>query len=473
MAMMKVTDGKYLRIANEASNVNRLYLEKLGISTKRDDESTIGQFGSGAKFAPICALRRGLEWINVGQDDRGHYKMEYVVEKEDDIDCIFFRYNDGEVMKPSSFTKDAGSLSWDDPFQIIREAFSNALDANTSEGAKYFTEMTDEVKFEDGIFSVYITADQNLLDIVNRFDDYFCINRDDKVADISTGKVFWPAGALVNVFYKGVNVYRGDERSSPSVFDYEFNDMTLNEERRVRHEFDMQAKIGYAWMQMANLDPDIHPEVLEFGKQVVNSCTYSKFEFNLSNDYAFENFVAPGNNGVLRAWLDIMGDDVIISTVKLKMFSSQAMIHGYKSPIFLNPWIYNFLAGCGVKTLASIIGDQADYDFVEIGGYQLDNFNKAMKIACSYDDRLTAFLGKIKFFKPGKNQKIWGVATPEHNIYLSTDCVDDIAKTVGTLIHELDHVVSGYRDEHYSEFRGLADDRIAELIMKAYGDANG
>ena len=82
----------YIRISNEAGNVNRLFLEKLGLSTKRDDENSIGQFGSGSKFAPIAALRNGWEWINVGTDEVGPYHMEYVSEEEGGINSIYYNW---------------------------------------------------------------------------------------------------------------------------------------------------------------------------------------------------------------------------------------------------------------------------------------------------------------------------------------------------------------------------------------------
>ena len=50
---------QYIKITNDADIVPRLHLELLGVSTKRDSDDTIGQFGSGTKFAPIYALRRG------------------------------------------------------------------------------------------------------------------------------------------------------------------------------------------------------------------------------------------------------------------------------------------------------------------------------------------------------------------------------------------------------------------------------
>jgi hypothetical protein len=38
---------KYIKVTNKTDEVNRLKLEKLGFSTKRDNDETIGQFGSG------------------------------------------------------------------------------------------------------------------------------------------------------------------------------------------------------------------------------------------------------------------------------------------------------------------------------------------------------------------------------------------------------------------------------------------
>ena len=77
--------GKYIRIRNTADSVSRVALEKLGFSSKRNDPNTIGQFGSGIKYAPIAALRKGWDWIFVGKDVLGSYTMKYAVEVEDGI----------------------------------------------------------------------------------------------------------------------------------------------------------------------------------------------------------------------------------------------------------------------------------------------------------------------------------------------------------------------------------------------------
>ena len=101
----------YIKVTNKAQEVNRLKLEKLGFSTKRNDDSTIGQFGSGIKFAPISAIRRGIDFVFTGNDSRGSYVLKYVIKDEEGIPSVFYKYQDYE--KASSFTADAGNISWE------------------------------------------------------------------------------------------------------------------------------------------------------------------------------------------------------------------------------------------------------------------------------------------------------------------------------------------------------------------------
>jgi hypothetical protein len=93
---------KYIKISNYAPCVNRLSLEKLGYSSKRNDPDTIGQFGSGIKYAPIAALRLGLDFVFTGTDDKGSYILKYKSQVQDGINCIVYDY--GDYTENSSFT---------------------------------------------------------------------------------------------------------------------------------------------------------------------------------------------------------------------------------------------------------------------------------------------------------------------------------------------------------------------------------
>ena len=169
---------KYIKISNYAPCVSRLSLEKLGYSSKRDDPDSIGQFGSGIKYAPISALRLGLEFVFAGHDNNGPYMLRYKSEVKDGINCIVYDY--GDYTENSSFTLEAGIMSWDNEFQIYREAIANAMDeAYTSDGDWYRSIVEEkDVVYNKGEFAVYITASPLMMGIYNDHDKYFLENRE-------------------------------------------------------------------------------------------------------------------------------------------------------------------------------------------------------------------------------------------------------------------------------------------------------
>jgi hypothetical protein len=81
---------------------------------------------------------------------------------------------------------------------------------------------------------------------------------------------------------------------------------------------------------------------------------------------------------------------------------------------------------------------------------------------------MSRVVDEIKIFAPGDMQSgLLGVAK-QSSIYLSLKAFNSMEVLIGTLIHELDHIISGLADED-REFRSIADERIADLIIKLYG----
>jgi hypothetical protein len=114
------------------------------------------------------------------------------------------------------------------------------------------------------------------------------------------------------------------------------------------------------------------------------------------------------------------------------------------------------------------LGDELEFDFIHLSsGPKKQLLDEALEIVSKYDDRLSS-INEVKIFTPNsKQESLMGVARGD-SIYLSATILEDIYKTVGTLIHELDHVVSGIGDDDRG-FRSLADDRIAKLVCQQYG----
>lgn len=463
----------YIKITNEIDNVNRLFLEKLGLSTKRDDENTIGQFGSGSKFAPIAALRNGWQWINVGTDSDGPYQMEYVSVDEGGINSIYYQYSvDGEVYtKPSSFTLEAGILSWDSNFQIFREAFSNALDEHIMNGVPYSIDVVDEIVNEPGKFSVYITAADELLEIINEFDRWFDIKRT-PYFETTFGNVYLPWNYDINIYHKGVHVYGPiSDEDGVSLFDYSLNHVTLNEERRIRDTYYASAQIASIWRKAftSTQDDDNFDAAKRVCALLINKANSPHWEFGHVSSYNFDSHQTYDvTNALAAAWRDIHGDSVILSPQQERFRFTIESVYNRKCVVINNDILFGQISAAGIDTVEDVAGDDIEFDFIEFtGGNKATMLDTAMKIMQKYDDRINS-VDEIKVFTPNNGQtSLLGVAK-QNNIYLSTNAFSDMEVLIGTLIHELDHVISGLNDED-RQFRDLADKRIAKLVLEHYG----
>jgi hypothetical protein len=455
----------YIRIANKANGVNRLFLEKLGLSTKRDDDSTIGQFGSGSKFAPIAALRNGWEWINVGEDNLGPYKMQYVAKEEGDINCVYYLYDD-DILKPSSFTVDAGLLSWDDEFQIFREAFSNALDEFTSSGNEYVVEIVDEVKFEPGMFAVYLTADPSLIDIINNFGKFFSIERE-PVYKFADGSGFYePFDNESNFYYKGVLVH-----SEPklAVFDYGMNNVILNEERRIRNTWEINYKVA---SMLSNINY-LTGEGDEIATTLVKNMNHDRWEWTIPKSVAEAYFSDMRNsttdNTFKRAWRNVYGDKIAVPS-NLMRFKAQFSLRNFEIVEVKSDFFYEILLRAGVECADSVLGDEVEYQFMTLTGDKKKMFRNALDIVNKYLPDFNHYVNDIKTFIPqGEQDCIYGVANMKaFSIYLSVNAFRDMELLVSTIVHEFDHLKSRYTDGD-NEFRLVADEHIGKLIMQVYG----
>ena len=281
---------KYIKVTNYVENVNRLSLEKLGMSTKRDNDQTIGQFGSGIKFAPIAAIRKGMRWVFTGKDNKGDYVLEYIIKDDEGIPSVFYKYQDYE--KPSSFSADAGILSWKEEFQIYREVVSNAIDENTLNGLGWDVDVVDveEIVPIDGEFSVYISATEELLEIHNNFDKYFCVNRTPIYSD-DWFKVYEPIDDSFRVYCKGVLVYSSEKNTKnygasaqSGIFDYEINTLDLNEDRTVDGNFALNYKILSALVSIR--DKNLINTIIQY---LVSKENLPLYELQSISSYVYQN----------------------------------------------------------------------------------------------------------------------------------------------------------------------------------------
>ena len=506
--------SKYIKITNEALEVPRLFLELLGVSTKRDNDDTIGQFGSGTKFAPIFALREGWEWVSTGYDNEGGYTLSYQVTNDNPhgIDVIQFRYDlpNGEIhIKDSSYSLGAGELGWDHAYQVFREAFANALDAHYEDGSEYSIDMVDSIgEPEFGEFSVYLTADPELVDIVENFDRFFSLNREPVFTDRFGNKLYEKMlddKDGIRVYHKGVLIYgpelvresRFDEMTS--IFDYDLAKVDIGEDRKVKDitgtELYTMIKMYARNMYYREGGAEVLVDRMVNDKLYTGSDPNDKFVWEFSYPYSFK--IYDYEEGVDRDRADAFGkafvsraealycDDTFerIGIVCRDSGLTQGSIcesleeRGVYPLIVCQP-VFNLVESTGGKknVAAYILGEGFDTDFVQVYGDDKEFYDLAYKTIVDYDSRIVSYPIKI-MRESTKNSSILGKAmninrtdkTTFIAINSSLITTRNIQLLIATIIHELDHAVSGALD-NTREFRDLADNRLGDLIIKHHCD---
>ena len=470
---------KYIKVTNQVKEVNRLGLEKLGLSTKRDSNETIGQFGSGIKFAPIAAIRKGMEWAFAGNDKKGQYVLKYVVKDDDDIPCIFYKYEDYE--KPSSFTAEAGVLSWTNDFQIYREVVANAMDESIVSGLPWTIDIVDieTINSVEDEFSVYFSATEEMIQIHKDFDKYFCVKREPLFKG-KTFSLYEPYDSSFRVYTKGVLVFTDEDNESKQpmegYFDYEFHNIELNEERTVTSTWDMNLQIVRALAEMSN--EKLVEEVLI---KMVNDQIHNSYETSNIPHHVFGYgfFI----NNIWKNVFEYAYPKSVIIEQKDLSFNVEKTIEsrGYRPIEIDNEGVYNFLGSQTIATATSIFGEAFKYDYtMDITKYSklnnaIDivenifpqtNFDFIVGVYTEDEDSDAISLG-MTLYLPNDNADEQDKVILISNLHIEDGTIEEL---VATLIHEYDHYSTGVGDGDMEGrlFRSLADSKIGNLTCEIF-----
>jgi hypothetical protein len=455
----------YIRVWNKSDGVNRLHLQYLGLSTKRDDDSTIGQFGSGIKYAPILALRKCIDLVITAKDDDGQYQLKYDIVDIKGIEVIHYDY--GTYKVPSSFTVDAGKLSWENEFQIYREVVSNAKDSAKSE-SDWGIELVEEVKFYDGEFSVFIGASPEIMGVFRNHDYYYC----DKATVLFTYNndisILENEYSNTAIYCKTVLVHESEDTS---FFHYNVKSARLNEERKLANYFSLQYDLARAIVAIDNKETIDH--VLDYciGKEPSDQ---SSLEF-----WAFPTTIyqyLKANKCWQQRFIDMFGEKAVVLNVleySIPGVERKVTELGYIPISCRSDNLYEILKSANVKTLNEVAGQELNYElFFDYENYP--NLVQALKIVEDYIPQFSSMKKKVGLFSPNSSE-ILGLTlnvnkpVPERQILISKSHAktSSVENLVATLVHEYDHYSTGVADSN-PEFRNLADTRIGELVVKSY-----
>ena len=206
-------------------------LSLIGASTKRGDNSMIGQFGSGLKYSIASILRQELPFLIFSGTDEikvGRKEVEFGGKKFNQIEF------NGE---PTSLTDSMGTEDWVGAWPFIREIYSNALDED--ESAKL--SIVDEVRPTPGYTTYYIQANEDILKVYNSFSEYFA-NGTEALFTHKDFKIYNPTENPI-IFRHGIRAWIG-KKTSKSIFNYDLNDVQINESRVVANIYTAHNQIA-------------------------------------------------------------------------------------------------------------------------------------------------------------------------------------------------------------------------------------
>lgn len=216
---------KYIRIKNDGL-IEPQALHLVGASTKRNDNTKIGQFGSGNKYALAYLLRNGYDVkIFAGL-------QEIVIDTKPET----FRDNEFNVIyingERTSITTEMGK-DWEF-WQALREIYSNAMDEKG-----HSMDFLSAINPVDGETHFYIGTKKDVMEFVSNFDNYFATNK--KVLfECPYGKILEKSGDKANVYRKGIRCFTTNKNS---IFDYDFTDISIDENRLVKYFWQIDEKV--------------------------------------------------------------------------------------------------------------------------------------------------------------------------------------------------------------------------------------
>jgi len=422
-----------LKIKNRSEiEVEALLL--LGASTKRDDETKIGFFGSGSKYAIATLLRNGVG-IRIFSGER-EIKIETV-------DTVFRGKPFRKIViggVETGLTTDLGA-DWK-LWQAVREIYCNAVD----EG-KYQVSHVDQIEAVAGETHFYLEPEnaqslKDLNEIVQNWNQFFSDKRKAAIISEPEIKIFSKEGSDICIFRKGIRVY---DQKVPSLYDYDLSYVEINEARVAKYSFMLKRDIAKFWGKYATREMVI---------RLFNLKEPTFFEADLSwSDCDFFN----------ESFLGAIGNRSIVPH----------NVAGYFIDLISN---FNALVLPAdlVLALSKFFGDRVQVagrtnsngDFFEVDrtdkeecliSYALDFFSKA-GIRIEYPVRVVVF----------KDPRIMGLAENK-TIYLSRKALEMGRKYVcSTLLEECMHNETGFGDETRA-FQDYIINKIVTLLEDKAG----
>lgn len=234
-------------------------LTLIGSSTKRDDDSKIGMYGSGNKYALAWFLRNNIDIrIFSGKEE---INLSYELVKHRNREVAVLTVNG----KQTSITSEMGP-EWTG-WMALREIVSNAIDEGEYE---IVTAFNIEVFGEDNSTMIYIPLNNELNQVIRNYDYYFAFDRKPTYSNEHGSVYLKSEKSLTNLYRKGIKCY--EEKEIKTWLDFNLNEVDISESRvcdyyeknyRIKNFIHNSNNIPKNILLKALLDDNVHTQFNE------------------------------------------------------------------------------------------------------------------------------------------------------------------------------------------------------------------
>lgn len=202
-------------------------LSLVGASTKRNDESKIGEFGTGNKYALAYLMKNGYNpKIYSGNNE---IKLGIVQEKLRGITYNVITFNG----TTSSITTEMGK-DWK-LWQAIREVICNAID---EDGCLYYK--TNLIEPEENTTKYYIEINSELEQLLNDFSNYFSFSIA-PLFECEYGQILPKTEGPIKIYRNGILCV---ETEAKGAFNYNiYKNIDVGEDRLAKYTFQVKQAI--------------------------------------------------------------------------------------------------------------------------------------------------------------------------------------------------------------------------------------
>ena len=404
----------YLTITNEGL-IDEKALNLIGVSDKRGNDEKIGYCGSGLKYAIAYLLRNN------------HDVELYSGKKKISIDTVKGEFRDQEYdiirinKRETSFTTSMGP-DWKLWF-AVREIYSNAIDEGNAT-----IEIKDGITPDINKTIFCIRVDDGINEIINNFDSYFATRRKEIHSGYAsyhgTVKLYDPiARGKANIYRKGIRCY---ETNLKSIFDYDFDNIEINESRVIKYSFQL-------------------PDALDhYYRHTDNQYIIQQLFEQINNKEYLENSIDWDQNEFSPAWLDAIANRILIPYELSGWYAGE-----FEMPIHLPGKLILCLQMHFKDKIKTPIGMKKNgVNYREINYNDLHNMNKAIwkavKDFCKeceyqipYDVKFVEFSDENVFGSVDNGNVLIGLTAFSRGKF----------EVLSTLIEEIVHIESKKGDE--------------------------